>query len=154
MERDPIRNDARKARRSHQFSTDAECAVCGERDPRACVLRQVPVICYECLAAERGRSRTEKHHFPNRDNSLFMIMLPGNDHRILNEGQRDWPTETFRNPHGSPLLKAAGALRGWRNVMQIIIERGVGWIPNFLEDLDAWLVERLGPEWWRQMPRR
>lgn len=154
MEQNPIGNDARMARRSRRVGTDAKCAECGEGDPRALVRRPVRVLCYECLAAERGRSRTEKHHFPSRYNSLFIVMVPGNDHRILNDDQRDWPTNTFRNPHGSPLLKASAAMRGWLDILRVVMERGVGWIPTFLEDLDAWLEERLGPQWWRQMPRR
>jgi hypothetical protein len=106
------------------------------------------------LAAAEGRHTQEEHHLAGRHNLTFTIMVPGNDHRVLSENQGDWPERTFRNPHSSPLLKAAGALRGWLNVLQLIIERGAGWIPAFLEDLDTWLEKRLGPEWWRELPKR
>ncbi len=154
MEQNPIHSDARVARRTREVGPGAKCALCDERDPRALVARASRVLCYECLVAEQGRPRTEKHHFPNEDNALLIVMIPGNDHRILNERQRDWPEKTFRNPHGSPLLKASAAIRGWVDVLRLIIDRGVGWIPAFLEELDAWLSGRLGPEWWRHIPRR
>ena len=151
MEQNPIGSDARMARRTRQVGPGAKCALCDERDARALVARAG--LCYECLAAKRGRSRTEKHHFPNEDNSLFTVMIPGNEHRILNHQQLDWPRKTFRNPHGSPLLKASAAMRGWLDVLRLIIDR-VGWIPALLEDLDGWLEKRLGPEWWRHIPKR
>src|SRR5438270_703003 len=59
-----------------------------------------------------------------------------------------WPQETLRNPDASPLLKAAAALRSWLDVMRLLIERVVGWVPPFLEHLDAWLRDQLGPRWW------
>jgi hypothetical protein len=34
----------------------------------------------------------------------------------------------------------------------VIIDRTVGWIPPFLEQLDAWLIDQLGHGWWHQMP--
>lgn len=154
MEQDPIRSDARKARRVRRLGKGAGCSRCGERDPRALVEGADPMLCYVCRAKERRISMKEKHHFPNRANSLFIVMVPGNDHRILNDFQRGWPAKTFRNPHGSPLLTAAASLRGWLDVLKLIIDRGVGWIPALLEDLDAQLEERLGPEWWRHMPGR
>lgn len=154
MEQNPIRSDARMARRTREVGPGSKCALCDERDPRALVARASRVLCYECLATEQGRPRTEKHHFPNRYNSLFIVVILGNAHRILNDYQMDWPTKTYRNPHGSPLLRASAAIRGWLDVLRLIIDRGVEWIPAFLEDLDAWLEERLGPEWWRQIPRR
>jgi hypothetical protein len=61
--------------------------------------------------------------------------------------QHDWPTGTLRNPDGSQLLQAAAAVRGWMDILVLILERTIGWIPRFLEALDAWLCERLGPTW-------
>jgi hypothetical protein len=154
MERNPIRNDARKARRARRVGEGTVCSRCGERDPRALVQGTSPRLCYECLAEAQGKARSEGHHFPNARNSRFIVGVPGNDHRILTDYQHDWPMKTYRNPHCSPLLGAASALRGWLNVLQLVIERGVGWIPGFLEDLDAWLERCLGPKWWHRMPRR
>ena len=52
---------------------------------------------------------------------------------------------------GTFLLLCAAAIRAWIDVMQHIIYRTVGWIPDFLEQLDDWLLERLGPSWWLAM---
>lgn len=65
--------------------------------------------------------------------------------------QRDWPVRTLRNPHGSPLLAAAAAMRGWLDVLRLILERTVGYIPAFLEELDKKLCERLGNRWWEEL---
>lgn len=62
--------------------------------------------------------------------------------------QRDWPERTLRNPDGSPLLRAAGAIRGWLDVLRVIIDRAVGWIPPFLEWLDERLRAVHGNRWW------
>jgi hypothetical protein len=154
VEQNPIRNDARMAHRTRQVGKGAKCALCGEEDPRALVARSGRVLCYECVAEAQGKPRSENHHFPNRYNSLFIVGVPGNDHRVLTDRQKDWPMKTYRNPHGSPLLKAAAAIRGWLDMLRVIIDRGVGWIPAFLEDLDAWLEVHHGPDWWKQVPRR
>jgi hypothetical protein len=154
MEQNPIRNDARRARRRRQVGEEAKCAQCGEQDPRVLVVRPGLVLCYECLAEADGKPRSEDHHFPNKCNSVFIAAVPGNDHRVLTDSQLDWPMKTFHNPHSSPLLKAAAAIRGWLDTLRVIIDRGIGWIPDFLEDVDAWLVENHGPEWWKQVPRR
>jgi hypothetical protein len=74
--------------------------------------------------------------------------MPGNDHRIVSDNQHDWPLDTLRNPDGSPLLRAAASIRGWLDILRLIIERTVGWVPAFLEALDAWLRESLGERWW------
>lgn len=154
MEREPIRNDARRVRRVRRLGKGAICGRCGERDARALVVGTNPILCYQCLAAARGRPAMEEHHLAGRRNSTFTVMVPGNDHRVLNEMQKRWPRKTLRNPHRSQLLQAAATLRGSLDLLQLVLERGLAEIPDSLEDLDAWLEERLGPEWWRHMPRR
>ena len=62
--------------------------------------------------------------------------------------------ETLRNPDGSPLLRAAAALRGWLDLLWLIMVRAVGWIPVFLEQLDAHLRQRLGERWWEDFDGR
>jgi hypothetical protein len=76
--------------------------------------------------------------------------VPGNDHRILSDYQHEWPLGTLRNPDGSPLLRAAASIRGWLDILRLIIERTVGWVPALLEMLDAWLRELVGEHWWEQ----
>ena len=55
---------------------------------------------------------------------------------------------SLANANGSPLLRAAAAVRGWLDLLWLIIERTVGWVPAMLETLDAWLRQRLGARWW------
>ena len=100
------------------------------------------------LPAQRGRRPYEYHHVDGQHNSDVTADVPGNDHRILSELQRLWPEDTLRNPEHSPLLVAAASIRGWCDV-QLIIIRGVGWIPVFLEWLHPTLVDLYGPDWWK-----
>jgi len=73
----------------------------------------------------------------------------GNDHRVADAYKRiDWPEKTLRSPDGSPLLRAAACIRGWLDLLRVVIDRTVGWVPDFLEHLSDWLVTKLGPRWW------
>ena len=79
-------------------------------------------------------------------------MIPANDHAQLTDRQQhEWPIETLRNPDGSPLLRASGAIRGWLDVLRLVIDRSVGWVPAFLEKLDKTLTRDLGPHWWTKL---
>lgn len=78
------------------------------------------------------------------------VPVPNNEHRILSDLQQDWPTNTLCNLDESFLLQIAAAIRGWMDILVLILERTVGWIPRCLELLDAWLRERLGPGWARE----
>ena len=70
------------------------------------------LLCYEHLAEKQGRSPVEDHHLigHHNDERLKMPFL-GNLHRVMNDGQRDWPEKTLKNPQGSPALKAAACVR-------------------------------------------
>jgi len=146
MTDNPIKTDARHARRQRALPADAQCA-CGETDARCLIPTGERVICYACQSSKAGRSDTEHHHVAGRHNLDTTVPIPNNEHRILSDRQQDWPTDTVRNPDRSPLLQASGAIRGWRDILILILERAVGWIPGFLEALDAWLCARIGPEW-------
>ena len=93
---------------------------------------------------------TEQHHPAGQHNLPVTVPIPINEHRILSDRQRDWPNETLKNPDKNPVLKAAGALRGWIDALTLIIERCIGWIPAMLEDLNEWLTTRIGPRWWEE----
>lgn len=147
MNTNPIKTDARHARRRRALPPDARCA-CGETDPRCLSQAGDGATCYACQAAKAGRSGTEQHHVAGRHNLDTTVPVPNNEHRILSDRQQDWPNGTLRNPSGSPLLQASGAIRGWMDILALILERAVGWIPGFLEALDAWLCERLGASWY------
>jgi hypothetical protein len=124
------------------------CQFCRETDPHALTGQAPAITCYEHTAEQTGKHGTELHHPSGQHNDPYRIALPGNDHRVLSDLQKDWPLETLRNPHGSPLLKASAALRGWLDVLLLLIERVIGWIAPFLEQLDAELCRVLGEEWW------
>lgn len=146
MTDNPITTDARHARRRRALPPDARCA-CGEMDPCCLVETDAGIQCYGCRARNASRSGTEQHHVAGRHNLATTVPIPNNEHRILSDRQQDWPTTTLRNPDRSPLLQAAAAIRGWLDILVLILERAVGWIPGFLEALDAWLCARLGPAW-------
>ena len=121
---------------------------CDETFPLALTGTEPNIVCYEHQALLHGRSWLEEHHPLGRHNDPWATTAPGNDHRVLSVLQCEWPWETLRNPDGSPLLRAAAALRGWLDLLWLIMVRGVGWIPVFLEQLDAFLRQRLGERWW------
>ena len=125
---------------------------CNETDPRALTSVYPTIVCYEHAQLARGRAWVEEDHLSGRHNDSTTAPLPGNDHRVRSEMQIVWPRETLRNPDGSPLLQAAASLRGWLDVLRLMLERTVGWIPAFLEALDAWLRTRLGGRWWKDFP--
>ncbi len=150
MDRDPAKDIARKARRRRRIG-DSVCPHCGERDPRALQRRGSLVACYEFWRLQDGRDTTEAHHPAGQHNLPNTVRIPGNDHRVLSCDQLGWPQETLRNADGSPLLKAAAAIRGWLDVLRLLIDRVVGWIPEFLETIDGRLRKHVGRYWWREV---
>lgn len=141
--------EARLELRQRQLGTrEPRCHLCGEEDPFALTGRHPEIVCYECMDGGANRSWVEAHHSAGRHNDDATVSVPGNDHRVLSDRQLDWPRETLRNPDGSPLLKAAAALRGWLDVLRLTLERTFVWIPPFLEWLDARLRESIGERWW------
>jgi hypothetical protein len=149
MDRDTdVRKLARSSRRAVRFAADAACARCGERDTRVLIEGARPPTCYQCKAEYEGRPKTEAHHVAGCRNLPLTATVAANDHRILSDLQGDWPAETLRNPGRSPLIAAAAALRGWLDVLRLLIDRAVGWIPGCLEALDRALTEQFGERWW------
>lgn len=153
-ERRPIAipGEIRREQKLRRLGTrQPQCAECTEVDPAALTGTAPDIRCYECLGVSGGRGWTEDHHLGGQHNDPATASLPGNDHRFLNDAQLDWPEETLRNPDGSPLLKIAALLRGFLDVLWLIIERAVGWIPTALESLDATLRQAHGPRWWESL---
>ena len=138
-------DDVRRARRQRRLGPNAKCRTCGESDPAALLPADT---CYACRQAQMGRSGLEKHHPAGQANDPMTVAIPANDHRVLSDFQQQWPEATLRNPDGSPLLRAAASIRGLLDVLRLIMERTVGWIPPFLEALDSWLRDQLGGRWW------
>jgi hypothetical protein len=122
-----------------------------ERDPFAMTGTAPDLLCYEHQAIAGGRDPVEAHHVSGRANDPdTTARVPGNDHRVLSDLQQDWPIETLRNREGSPLIRAAAEIRGWLDVLWLILTR-LGWIPPFLERLDVTLTDHHGAGWWRTL---
>jgi hypothetical protein len=135
----PIRSTSRPLGRTGQAATTGSSRPVGEL---------VEVAARFLAVARRIDRWTEVQHWFGQHNDPLTSPIPANEHRVLSELQARWPKDTLRNPDGSPLLRAAAALRSWLDVMRLLIERVVAWIPPFLEQLDSWLRDRLGPRWW------
>ena len=124
---------------------------CDEECPFALTGADPEIYCYDHQPQRRSRPWLEEHHSAGQHNDPQTAAMPGNEHRIASELQYAWPEGTLRNPDGSPLLRAAAALRGWLDLLYLVMVRTVAWIPAFLEQLDAFLRERLGPRWWNDL---
>lgn len=146
--RDPIGNYRRKVVAARRVGLDAVCS-CGEKRPEALIPGTQPTICAACQRTANGRRTVDDHHFAGEANNPTTIPLPVNDHRaVLGAAQADWPKSTLRNPENSPLLAAAGCVRGFVDTVLYLIERGLLWIAEMLESLDDFQAQKLGPKWW------
>jgi hypothetical protein len=124
-------------------------AGCGETNPFVLIGADPELYCALHAAEFAGRRWFEDHHNQGAANDPDDILaIPINDHKVLSSYQAEWPSETLRNPDGNPLLRAAAATRSFLDYLRIIIDRTVGWVPRFLEGLNAWLCIKLGDRWW------
>ena len=142
--------DAREARLRQLGTRDPICRRedCDERDPFSLTGSEPDIICYEHQAEEAGRSWLEEQHSQGQHNGSEKDPVPGNDHRAWDAMKPFWPQDTLRNPNKSPLLRASATLRGFLDLLWLLVFRILGWIPSFLEELDAWLVAQYGAAWW------
>ncbi len=149
----PSDQRARLEKAYHRLGTRTpRCTVagCDETDVDALTGTFPDIICYQHLAKKRGRKLTEGDHLAGQHNvPTPIIEIPANDHRVKSALMNEWPDETVCNPDGSPLLKIAATIRGWVDVLRVILERGVGRIPEALERLDACLTRVWGAFWWK-----
>jgi hypothetical protein len=91
----------------------------------------------------------DDHHVAGKANHRFTIPIPANDHRaVLSEAQYDWPKATRENTDGSPLRAVAGCIRGVYDTMLYLLDKLLLWAAEFVEKLDDFLIEHLGPKWW------
>ena len=91
----------------------------------------------------------DNHHVFGRANSPVTISIPVNDHRAeLSIDQYEWPETTLRNPEGCPLLRGAAFIRGFVDIVLYFMRELLLWIAEMLEHLSAFLIERLGRQWW------
>lgn len=147
-QRDPETACIRKAIATRRVGLNAQCA-CGEKRPEALIPKGKQKICHECRRKEEGKTIVDSHHVFSKSNSSVTIPTPANDHGAeLSVAQYDWPKKTLENREGSPLLAAAGVVRGFIDYIRYLIEKGLAWVAQMLEAADAFLAERLGPRWW------
>lgn len=124
--------------------------VCGECRPEALVPETA--WCAECQRKHQGHSLADRHHYAGAANDPTTLVVPVNDHRAdLTRMQLDWPRQTRENPQGSPALAAAARVRGFIDTIIYLIRRGLLWVAETLEALDAALVTHLGPTWWQTL---
>ena len=151
-ENDPIAAFQRKATAARRVGAGAQCA-CGEARPEALITGSDPIICAACQRAQQGKTTMDEHHFAGKTNSPVTVPAPVNDHQAeLTPAQLDWPKETRENPDGSPLLAAAGCVRGFVDWVVYLMKKGLLWVAEMLETLNAFLVDKFGPKWWVGTP--
>ena len=134
MTPDPIKSDARRARRERRFGPDAACARCGVSTP-------------ETLVAAR-RTILEAHHACGRANDdALTVPVCRNCHAILTEGQRAAGADFARPP--TVLHQIAAALASFFAFLHDLCERGMAWagaLSNLTAELDASFPT------WRDLP--
>jgi hypothetical protein len=149
---DPIKADQRKAVATRRVGEGAVCS-CGESRPEALIAGTRPITCAACKRGSKGNATMESHHLAGKSNNPLTVPVPVNDHRAeLSVVQYDWPKQTRENPDRSPLVAAAACIRGFVDWIYYVIEKGLLWIAEMLEGLDALLAEQLGPKWWLNTP--
>jgi hypothetical protein len=152
MNHDHLNKSRRKEDAYRRLGTrHPQCQHCTETNALALSGIHPDCQCYEHVRLTSGRSPVEYHHLAGRHNDPFTLPIPGNDHRVLSDLQQEWPVGTLRNPDASPLLKIAASIRGWLDILRLIIERTIGWIPTSLEQLDTILRLKLGETWWKSI---
>ncbi len=147
--RDPIAAYERESRAARRIGQGSRCSKCEEDQPLALIPGSEPRICANCQRVELGQSIFDNHHPAGEANDPTTTPIPTNDHRaVLSPKQYEWPAETWKNPSGSPILAGAASMRGYSETGDYLVASLI--IPNveMLEALDAFLINRLGPEWW------
>lgn len=145
---DPISAHQRKAVAARRVGCGAKCA-CGETRPEALIAGRNPVTCAACQRRRRGRKTVDNHHVAGKTNGPVTIPIPVNDHRAaLSVAQYGWPRETLENSEGSPLLAAAGQIRGYVDTNDYLAETLLLPRAEMLETLNGFLVSQFGPRWW------
>jgi hypothetical protein len=146
--RDPIGTYQRKESAARRVGEDQRCA-CGEDRPEALIAGSDPMMCAACDRKRYGESPFDDHHVAGKSNNPTTTRIPVNDHRAeISPKQYEWPPETLENKHGSPLLAAAGCIRGCIDTIVYLLQKLLLWIAEMLELLDKILAEKLGPKWW------
>jgi hypothetical protein len=147
---DPIRTYQRKSVAERRMA--GKSCTCGESRPEALIYGSEPTICNACGREQLGLRPFDEHHPAGSANNQVTVLTSANDHRNLSDAQYDWPEKTLRNPKCSPLLAHAANVRGYYETNTYLGDTLL--LPNapFLEELDEYLEQRLGPGWWVGTP--
>ena len=147
--RDPIASFEREIRAARRVGRNAKCQ-CGEDRPLALIPGSDPTICAACKRAKNGKSPLDKHHPAGKANNPTTTPIPVNDHQAnLSPKQYEWPDKTWKNPTGSPLLAGAACMRGYCETDSYLVASLLIPKAEMLEALDAFLLKRLGTNWWK-----
>ncbi len=142
----------RTADGARRLGKNAKCVHCGEDRPEALIRRSKPRICAECDREQKGKNTNDQHHLAGKNNHCVTVPIPVNDHRAhLSLAQYEWPTKTLQNPDRSPLIAIAACIQGFVDFVRFCIDELLARAPEFLERLDAILIEKLGANWWLGM---
>jgi hypothetical protein len=148
LSRDPIASFEREARAVRKAGHN-KCK-CGEGRPLALIPGSNPPICANCQRKKEGKLPLDKHHPAGRANNPFTIRISANDHRAnLSPKQYEWPRETWKNPKRSPLRAGASNVRGYCETDEHCVASLLIPLAEMLEALDAFLLKKLGPNWWK-----
>jgi hypothetical protein len=146
---DPIAAAKRRSVATRRVGIGSRCVNCGEGRPLSLIPESKPTTCEECRRRRKSRKACDDHHIAGKANHSFTIPIPANDHRaVLSEAQYDWPKATRENPHRSPLIAIAGCIRGCIDTIVYLLKKMLSWAAEFVEQLDAFLVFHMGPNWW------
>lgn len=147
--RDPIASFQRESTAARRVGC-RKCVECGEDRPLALIPNSNPTICAFCDRKRRGRSSLDFHHPAGEANHPATVPVEVNDHRaILSPAQYEWPEETWRNPSGSPTRACAASIRGFCETTDYLAHQLLIRGAEMLEELDQFLTEKLGRNWWR-----
>ena len=113
-------------------------------DPLALTGAHPNILCHEHLADPDGRCWTQQHHPSGRANSPDTVPTPGKRPRV-----RQWaPVTVGPGDVAQPRRQSAAAGGrgdpGWLDILRLIIERTVGWVPAVLEAWTSSSAKRSG----------
>lgn len=137
MERNPIRNDARVAKRERRLGRDAACALCGVTAPEA--------------LTRANKTLIEWHHAAGRaHDAALTVPLCLNCHRIATEGQLRAGV-SFEQQATLPerLLHWLRAIAVFLRDLAASVERFAEWVLSFIAGLDRDYPDWRGKEWAR-----
>lgn len=113
MERDPIKNEARRYRRKIVVGEGTACAICGERDPAALVAK--------------GRTLLEQDHVFGSANGDLTVTLCRNCHAKRTELQLASGARLSHLDERSFLDRCEAALRSLAAFLQLLVNALGAW---------------------------